>query len=202
MTYWAQGQVFTLSDMPRATDFDFAYTRANVIDGKFTYSSASERTRYTRALISYDNPLNNYDTDVTAVTDQKLQRRYGDNPLEISAIGCTRESEAQRRGKWALLTNSKDRAVTFKVGLDGRIPLPGYVTPIADELLAGRPVGGRISVLASNAKVFDLHDLHAVQVFERTVWWKDGLSRAIGSETKILTSHACPMHPSALRGLV
>lgn len=154
MTYWAQGQVFTLADMPRATDFDFAYTRANVIDGKFTYSSASERTRYTRALVSYDNPLNNYDTDVTAVTDQKLQRRYGDNPLEISAIGCTRESEAQRRGKWALLTNSKDRAVTFKVGLDGRIPLPGYVIPIADELLAGRPVGGRIS--AVNGKVITL----------------------------------------------
>jgi predicted phage tail protein len=154
MTYWAQGQVFTLADMPRATDFDFAYVRANVIDGKFTYSSASERTRYTRALISYDNPANNYDTDVTAVTDPKLQRRYGDNPLEISAIGCTRESEAQRRGKWALLTNSKDRAVTFKVGLDGRIPLPGYVIPIADELLAGRPVGGRIS--AVNGKVITL----------------------------------------------
>lgn len=154
MTYWAQGQVFTLSDMPRATDFDFAYTRANVIDGKFTYSSASERTRYTRALISYDNPLNNYDTDVTAVTDPKLQRRYGDNPLEVSAIGCTRESEAQRRGKWALLTNSKDRAVVFRVGLDGRIPLPGYVIPIADELLAGRAVGGRIS--AVNGRVITL----------------------------------------------
>ena len=154
MTYWAQGQVFTLADMPRATDFDFAYTRANVIDGKFTYSSASERTRYTRALISYDNRGNNFDTDVTAVTDAKLQRRYGDNPLEISAIGCTRESEAQRRGKWALLTNSKDRAVTFKVGLDGHIPLPGYVIPIADELLAGRPVGGRIS--AVNGKVITL----------------------------------------------
>lgn len=155
MTYWAQGQVFTLSDMPRATDFDFAYTRANVLDGKFTYSSASERTRYTRALISYDNPLNNYDTDVTAVTDQKLQRRYGDNPLEISAIGCTRESEAQRRGKWALLTNSKDRAVTFKVGLDGRIPLPGYVIPIADELLAGRPVGGRIAAVSGKVITLD-----------------------------------------------
>ncbi|WP_282395814.1 phage tail protein [Pseudomonas sp. PS01298] len=155
MTYWAQGQVFTLSDMPRATDFDFAYTRANVIDGKFTYSSASERTRYTRALISYDNPGNNFDTDVTAVTDAKLQRRYGDNPLEISAIGCTRESEAQRRGKWALLTNSKDRAVTFKVGLDGCIPLPGYVIPIADELLAGRPVGGRISAVTGKVITLD-----------------------------------------------
>ncbi|MFL1501657.1 phage tail protein [Pseudomonas sp. S191] len=159
MTYWAQGQVFTLSDMPRATDFDFAYTRANVLDGKFTYSSASERTRYTRALVSYDNPQNNYDTDVTAVTDQKLQRRYGDNPLEISAIGCTRESEAQRRGKWALLTNSKDRAVTFKVGLDGRIPLPGYVIPIADELLAGRPVGGRIAAVSGRVITLDRETL-------------------------------------------
>ncbi|CAI8801791.1 host specificity protein J [Pseudomonas zeae] len=155
MTYWAQGQVFSLSDMPRATDFDFAYTRANVIDGKFTYSSASERTRYSRALISYDNPSNNYDTDVTAVTDPKLQRRYGDNPLEISAIGCTRESEAQRRGKWALLTNSRDRAITFKVGLDGRMPLPGYVIPVADELLAGRPIGGRISEVAGRTIKLD-----------------------------------------------
>lgn len=155
MTYWAQGQVFTLSDMPRATDFDFAYTRANVIDGKFTYSSASERTRYSRALISYDNPANNYDTDVTAVTDAKLQRRYGDNPLEISAIGCTRESEAQRRGKWALLTNSKDRGINFRVGLDGRIPLPGYVIPVADELLAGRAIGGRISAVAGRSITLD-----------------------------------------------
>ncbi|WP_223514323.1 phage tail protein [Pseudomonas sp. GL-R-26] len=155
MTYWAQGQLFSLSDMPRATDFDFAYSRANVIDGKFTYSSASERTRYTRALISYCNPANNYDTDVTSVTDPKLQRRYGDNPLEIGAIGCTRESEAQRRGKWALLTNSKDRAVSFKVGLDGRIPLPGYVIPVADELLAGRAIGGRISTVFGRTITLD-----------------------------------------------
>ncbi|MBV7478190.1 phage tail protein [Pseudomonas sp. PDM31] len=155
MTYWAQGQLFSLSDMPRATDFDFAYTRANVIDGKFTYTSASERTRFSRALISYDNPANNYDTDVTSVTDPKLQRRYGDNPLEISAIGCTRESEAQRRGKWALLTNAKDRAVSFKVGLDGRIPLPGYVIPVADELLAGRAIGGRISAVSGRAITLD-----------------------------------------------
>ena len=155
MTYWAQGQVFTLADMPRATDFDFAYTRANVIDGKFTYASASERTRYSRALISYDNPANNYDTDVTAVTDSKLQRRYGDNPLEISAIGCTRESEAQRRGKWALLTNAKDRTVSFRTGLAGRIPLPGYVIPIADELIAGRPVGGLVSAVKGKVITLD-----------------------------------------------
>ncbi|WP_256674303.1 phage tail protein, partial [Pseudomonas sp. DE0010] len=128
--------------------FDFAFTRANVIDGKFNYGSASERTRYTRALVSYDNPANNYDTDVPAASDAKLQRRYGDNPVEISAIGCTRESEAQRRGKWILLTNSQDRTVTFRVGMDGHIPLPGHVIPVADKLISGAEIGGRISAAA------------------------------------------------------
>ncbi|HCF1350255.1 TPA: hypothetical protein NH869_006524, partial [Pseudomonas aeruginosa] len=85
----------------------------------------SERTRYSRALVSYDNPANNYDTDVAVATDKRLQRRYGDNPVEVAAIGCTRESEAQRRGKWAILTNSQDRTITFRTGMDGAIPLPG-----------------------------------------------------------------------------
>lgn len=144
MTYWAQGQLMSQADMPRAQDFDYVFTRANVVDGKFAYGSASARTRYSRALVSYDNPANNYDTDVAAVTDKRLQRRYRDNPVEISAIGCTRESEAQRRGKWLLMSNSQDRTVVFSTGMEGRIPLPGYVIPVADSLLAGREVGGRI----------------------------------------------------------
>ncbi|HHH0489501.1 TPA: host specificity protein J, partial [Yersinia enterocolitica] len=61
------------------------------------------------------------------------------------AIGCTRRSEAIRRGKWVLYTNEKDRAVSFTVGLEGRIPLPGWVVGVADQLLAGRVLGGRIS---------------------------------------------------------
>ncbi|HCF1408360.1 TPA: host specificity protein J, partial [Pseudomonas aeruginosa] len=77
MAYWAQGQLKIQADIPRATDVDFAYTRANVIDGRFSYGSASERTRYSRALVSYDNPANNYDTDVAVATDKRLQRRYG-----------------------------------------------------------------------------------------------------------------------------
>jgi len=155
MTYWAQGQLNVQADIPRSADVDFAFTRANVIDGKFTYGSASERTRYTRALVSYDNPANNYDTDVAAASDAKLQRRYGDNPVEISAIGCTRESEAQRRGKWILLTNSQDRTVTFRVGMDGRIPLPGHVIPVADKLISGAEIGGRISAASGTVITLD-----------------------------------------------
>jgi len=147
MTYWAQGQLVMQADMPRAQDVDYVFTRANVIDGKFSYGSASAKTRYTRALVSYDNPANNYDTDVIPFADLDLQRRMGDKPTELSAIGCTRASEAQRRGKWAILSNNQDRTISFKTGMEGVIPLPGHIIPVADSLLAGREVGGRISAV-------------------------------------------------------
>jgi predicted phage tail protein len=155
MTYWAQGQLIMQADMPRAQDFDYVFTRANVIDGKFSYGSASAKTRYTRALVSYDNPANNYDTDVIPFSDLNLQRRYGDRPTELSAIGCTRASEAQRRGKWAILSNNLDRTVTFKTGMEGVIPLPGHIIPVADSLLAGREIGGRISAVAGRVVTLD-----------------------------------------------
>lgn len=155
MVYWAHGSLFMQADMPRAQDIDYVFTRANVIDGEFVYGGAERNTHYSRALVSYDNPANNYDTDVIPVTDLALQRRYRDRPIEISAIGCTRASEAQRRGKWALLSNSQDRTVTFKTGMEGRIPLPGYVIPVADELVAGRPNGGRISAAAGRVVTLD-----------------------------------------------
>ncbi|WP_347882141.1 phage tail protein [Pseudomonas sp. GD03746] len=155
MVYWAHGSLFMQADMPRAQDIDYVFTRANVIDGDFVYGGAERNTHYSRALVSYDNPANNYDTDVIPVTDNALQRRYRDRPVEISAIGCTRASEAQRRGKWALLSNSQDRTVTFKTGMEGRIPLPGYVIPVADELVAGRPNGGRISSAAGRVVTLD-----------------------------------------------
>ncbi|EJN36296.1 host specificity protein J [Pseudomonas sp. GM80] len=155
MTYWAQGQLVMQADMPRAQDFDYVFTRANVIDGKFSYGSASAKTRYTRALVSYDNPANNYDTDVIPFADLEFQRRYGDRPTELSAIGCTRASEAQRRGKWAILSNNQDRTVSFKTGMEGVIPLPGHIIPVADSLLAGREVGGRISLASGRVVTLD-----------------------------------------------
>jgi len=155
MVYWAHGALYMQADMPRAQDIDYVFTRANVIDGDFVYGGAERSTHYSRALVSYDNPANNYDTDVIPVTDLALQRRYRDRPIEISAIGCTRASEAQRRGKWALLSNNQDRTVTFKTGMEGRIPLPGFVIPVADELVAGRPNGGRISSAAGRVVTLD-----------------------------------------------
>ena len=155
MTYWAQGQLVMQADMPRAQDIDYVFTRSNVIDGKISYGSASAKTRFTRCLVSYDNPLNNYDTDVTVYSDLPLQRRLGDKPTEISAIGCTRASEAQRRAKWLVLSNNQDRTISFRTGMEGRIPLPGFIIPVADSLLAGREIGGRIAAAVGKVITLD-----------------------------------------------
>ncbi|PHN61913.1 TipJ family phage tail tip protein [Pseudomonas viridiflava] len=155
MTYWAQGQLVAQADMPRAQDFDYVFTRTNVIDGKFKYGSASAKTRYTRAIVGYDNPDNNYDTDVIPFADPVLQRRFGDKPTELTAIGCTRASEAQRRGKWVVMSNNQDRTVSFSTGMEGAIPLPGYIIPVADSLLAGREIGGRIAGAAGRVVTLD-----------------------------------------------
>ncbi|EPK4611622.1 host specificity protein J [Citrobacter freundii] len=152
MTYWGGDQIVALADMPR--DVDYAYTRANVIDGRFTYSSSTTKTRYTTALVSWSDPGNAYADAMEPVFEQPLVARYGFNQLEMTAIGCTRQSEANRKGRWGILTNNKDRIVSFDVGLDGNIPQPGYIIAVSDELLSGKVMGGRIS--AANGRVIKL----------------------------------------------
>ncbi|MCV2510139.1 host specificity protein J [Leclercia pneumoniae] len=152
MTYWGGNQIVALADMPR--DIDYSYTCANVIDGVFNYSSSTTKTRYTTALVSWSDPDNAYADAMESVFEQDLVTRYGFNQLELTAIGCTRQSEANRKGRWGILTNNKDRVVTFTVGLDGMIPQPGYVIAVADELLSGKVTGGRISSV--NGRVITL----------------------------------------------
>ncbi|MEB7063935.1 host specificity protein J [Escherichia coli] len=152
MTYWGGDQIVALADMPR--DVDYSYTRANVIDGRFTYASSTTKTRYTTALVSWSDPSNAYADAMEPVFEQELVARYGFNQLEMTAIGCTRQSEANRKGRWGILTNNKDRVVSFDVGLDGNIPQPGYIIAVADEMLSGKVMGGRIS--AVNGRVITL----------------------------------------------
>ncbi|MBN7841135.1 DUF1983 domain-containing protein [Providencia rettgeri] len=143
MTYWSDNKVNAIADMP-ATIFR-TFTNANIVGGKPSYSGGSIQNRYTQALVSFTNIDNHSNDDVEPIADLKLQRRYGVRKLELSAIGCTRRTEANRRGRWALLTNANDRMISFATGLEGAIPSPGHIIAVADSSLAGRNTGGRIS---------------------------------------------------------
>ncbi|HGY3129266.1 TPA: host specificity protein J [Citrobacter freundii] len=144
MTFWGNNMFNVVSDMPADTSKLQILTRASVV-GKPTYSSGSEKNRYSSALINFSDPDNHYQDRTTAVMFPELVKQFKFKQTQLTAIGCTRESEAQRRGGWAVYSNSLDRIITVQTGLDGFVYVPGTVFAFADERLSGRVYGGRIT---------------------------------------------------------
>ncbi len=144
MTFWGNNMFNVVSDMPADTSKLQILTRASVV-GKPTYSSGSEKNRYSSALINFSDPENHYQDRTTAVMFPDLVKQFKFKQTQLTAIGCTRESEAQRRGGWAVYSNSLDRIITVQTGLDGFAYVPGTVFAFADERLSGRVYGGRIT---------------------------------------------------------
>lgn len=143
MTFWGAGMLNVLSDMPG--DVKQVLTRANVVDGKFLRHGGSKKNRKSVANVSWSDPSNHYQSNVAVVPMTEYINRYGwTEPLEISAIGCTRLSEAQRRGKNGLITNVTDGTTDFSIGMEGIEFLPGDIIGIADDTFSGGQFGGRV----------------------------------------------------------
>ncbi|QLR91220.1 host specificity protein J [Citrobacter freundii] len=143
MTYWGDNKMYVLADMPR--DVWHIYNHASVVEGKFTFADPSETTRNTAVLVNWSDPANHYKDTPEPVYDSDLAMRFDYRQLEMTAIGCTRQSEANRRGRWALLTNGIGEVVTFSTGMD--VPPVGEVIGVAANELAGRTIGGRVSAV-------------------------------------------------------
>ncbi|AGR70741.1 host specificity protein J [Burkholderia pseudomallei] len=154
VTYWSASQIWAVANMP--AEPVYTYTAGNVIDGKFVRQGTDRKTRYTVALVSWSDPANHYQQAVEAVEDRDGKLRYGVRQTEITAIGCTSQGQAQRVGKWALLTSRMEtQEVTFSVGLDGIFALPGQIIRVADSALAGRPISGRVHAVAGRTITVD-----------------------------------------------
>ncbi|NWE68931.1 host specificity protein J [Pseudomonas gingeri] len=154
MAYWAAGSVMAVADIPE--DPVYTYSNANVIDGKFGYFGSAKKTRYTVALVSWNDPADFYRQKVQYVDDQPGIARYGIQQTELTATGCTSQAQAQRIGKWALLTNRLEtESVGFSVGLDGTLARPGQIIRIADNDRAGRRIGGRLRSSTLDTLVLD-----------------------------------------------
>ncbi len=164
ITFWDGNSIICDADIPQ--DTYFTYTRANVIDGNFEYAGTRARDRHNVVKIAWDNPANHYKTEYEFVRDEKAISEAGQvRILELDAWGCTSRGQAQRAGWWALKSEQLEtRTVSFKVGLDGHIPLPGKVIEVADPLFAGRANGGRVSKISADRKsiTLDRDDVVAV----------------------------------------
>jgi predicted phage tail protein len=154
VTYWMGSTLTTVADMPQ--DPVYTYTAANVIDGLFTYQSSARKTRFTTAMVTWNDPANSYKQAVEYVADDDAIARYGIQPTEFVAFGCTSQGQAHRRGLWAITTSQYETdSVTFAVGLDGLRAAPGQYIRVQDPNRAGKRQGGRISAATANSVTVD-----------------------------------------------
>lgn len=149
MSYWQGEQIVLDADLPK--DPVYTFSRANVVDGEFSYTGTRARDRHTIAKVAWDNPAQKFKTEYEFVRDEAAIAKYGVKVLDLSIVGCTSQGQAQRAGLWALKSEQLEtRTVTFKTGLDGFIPTVGSIINVSDEVLAGRANGGRVSAVSTD----------------------------------------------------
>lgn len=146
---WNGTQFSAIQD--RTSDPVCLYTQSNVVDGKFSRQFAAGKTIFTAVEVEYADERNFYQKAVEYVADDSMITRYGYNVKKITAYGCTSRGQAHRYGKWVLETSRLEQCtITFVVGRQGLLHLPGDIIEIADNDFAGKTLGGR--VVAINGK--------------------------------------------------
>lgn len=154
MIYFATGAVRFVADMPR--DPEITVTRANTINGEFTYRGASIRTRHNRINVTYNDPDKFYKRDVVTVEEPDEILKYGLRPKDIVAFGCTSRAQAIRAGRWLLYTERMEGEVlTYIAGPDHADIAPGAVVRVMDPSQMGVGMGGRLRAWSGSSITLD-----------------------------------------------
>jgi len=158
--FWANNTIQVAADHGNLDGSDLSvshiYSNSNVIGGVFEYSGSSLKTRSTSVRVRYNDPDNFYKPNIVIVEDADLIAKYGYQVKELIGFGCTSKFQAQRVGKWALLTEKLDEeVVSFSTGLQGGVVLPGEIFAVADELRQGARISGRIASATTSSVVAD-----------------------------------------------
>lgn len=152
--YWSSGALTISQDRP--ADPAYLFTVANVLNGTFTYSGSSLKTRPNVAVVSYLD-IGRYDpvqgkwidglrdTAYEVVEDVEAIDKYGAVRTEVSSFACTSRGQANRLGRWLLYSERYAEVCSFTASLDaGQQVRPGQVIAISDPVrqqssrLAGR----------------------------------------------------------------
>lgn len=145
-----QGQQLTFI-MDRPDDPVWTYTNANVEKGEFNYTYSAKKSRHNAIQVEYADKDNAYERAIEYVSDDESIRKNGLNVKKITAFGCTSRGQAHRTGLWLLQTEKLEtKTVSFTVGAEGLMHVPGDIIKVADTYYAGTNVGGR--VLSVNGK--------------------------------------------------
>ncbi|SUU97066.1 Phage-related protein [Avibacterium paragallinarum] len=154
MPVW-NGREFTVV-MDRPADPVWTYTNANVVNGEFSYQYSALKARHNEIHVEYIDASDSYEKKVEVVSDDALIRRYGLNIKKVTAFGCTSRGQAHRTGKWILETERLEtKTVTFSVGAEGLMHIPGDVIRVADSDYAATNIGGRVLAIDGRKAILD-----------------------------------------------
>ena len=143
MPVWNGQQLTVVMDRP--ADPVWTYTNANVENGEFNYTFSAKKARHNAIQVEYADKDNSYERAIEYVSDDESIRRNGLNVKKITAFGCTSRGQAHRTGLWLLQTEKLEtKTVTFTVGAEGLMHIPGDIIKVADTYYAGTNIGGRV----------------------------------------------------------
>ena len=153
MPVWNGQQLTVVMDRP--ADPVWTYTNANVDESGFSYAFSARKSRHNAIQVEYADKENSYEKAIEYVSDDESIRKNGLNVKKITAFGCTSRGQAHRTALWLLQTEKLEtKTVTFTVGAEGLMHIPGDIIKVADTHYAGTNIGGR--VLAVNGKTVTL----------------------------------------------
>ena len=143
MPVWNGQQLTVIMDRPY--DPVWTYTNANVENGEFNYTFSAKKARHNAIQVEYVDKNSSYERMIEYVSDDDSIRKNGLNVKKITAFGCTSRGQAHRTGLWLLQTEKLEtKTVTFTVGAEGLMHIPGDIIRVSDTYYAGTNIGGRV----------------------------------------------------------
>jgi predicted phage tail protein len=153
MLYFSEGTIVAIQDCPKQISKIFSPSNViqetddngEITEPPFAYEGTARKARKTVALVSWNDANDNYKAKIEYIEDREGIERYGYREVEIRAFGTTSQGQAQRIGRWTLLSDQLEtETVTFKTATEGFFVLPGEIIGIADPAKGGKRFGGRI----------------------------------------------------------
>ena len=142
--------------MDRPSDPVWTYTNANVVGGQFSRQYSAMKARHNAIQVEYKDAENNYENTIEYISDDEQIRKFGLNLKKVTAFGCTSRGQAFRTGKWILETERLEtETITFTVGSEGLMNIPGDIICVSDNHFAGTNIGGRVQAIHGRTLTLD-----------------------------------------------
>ena len=145
LIYYIDGQLFSSMDAPAGPVYNFS--RANVLEGKFSYEGTGSKTRVNQVIVNWINPDANFKAEPLIVEDRLDIVKQNKVLTQTSvAMGATSEGQALRYGRWKLWTAANQKEiVNFSTALNASFLVPGDIINIQDSARNSVRYSGRVS---------------------------------------------------------